>query len=377
MTDDESYRPPDDDEFELSLIGPGYGESIVLHLGDGEWAVIDSCVSNNSRGVAAPLQYLEALGVKPAEQVKLVVATHWHDDHIRGLAEVVRTCGTSRFICSIALRSSEFLTLVEAYGKQDIAESPSGVREFAAILNELNARRAQPEWALAGNILWKRESGVAGGIHALSPSHRQVELALRSIGQYLPAPLTPRVRVPEPRPNDTAVALVVEFPGVSALLGADLEETADPQTGWTAVVASAVRRERRSQVFKVPHHGSENGHNDDVWTELLERWPLAVLSPFVRGRKPLPSDSDAQRLCGLSGRVLLTSPARTPPQYVSSDELARKIIREAVRYIRQTEGPIGQVRIRCRLDEEAWDPTVELFDAAIQLCAADATASTL
>ncbi len=35
---------PEPDEIEVSLIGPGYGESVLVHLGDGEWVVADSCV---------------------------------------------------------------------------------------------------------------------------------------------------------------------------------------------------------------------------------------------------------------------------------------------------------------------------------------------
>lgn len=28
---------PDDGEIEVSLFGPGYGEAIAIHLGDGSW----------------------------------------------------------------------------------------------------------------------------------------------------------------------------------------------------------------------------------------------------------------------------------------------------------------------------------------------------
>ena len=36
--------PPGRREFELTLLGPGYGESIVLHVGDGIWILVDSCL---------------------------------------------------------------------------------------------------------------------------------------------------------------------------------------------------------------------------------------------------------------------------------------------------------------------------------------------
>ena len=57
------------DEIELTLFGPGYGESVVLHIGDG--AVVDSCIDKDGRPSA--LSYLENLD--PAEVVVLVAAT--------------------------------------------------------------------------------------------------------------------------------------------------------------------------------------------------------------------------------------------------------------------------------------------------------------
>ena len=39
--------PPGDEEFELTLFGPGYGESIVMHVGAGEWVIVDSCLDSD------------------------------------------------------------------------------------------------------------------------------------------------------------------------------------------------------------------------------------------------------------------------------------------------------------------------------------------
>lgn len=69
---------------EVSLFGPGYGECVVLHLGHGEWVIIDSCISAAASD-PAPIHYLASIGVDPDLEVGLVVATHWHDDHIRGM----------------------------------------------------------------------------------------------------------------------------------------------------------------------------------------------------------------------------------------------------------------------------------------------------
>ena len=103
---------PGANELELTLLGPGYGESVILHLGNGEWAIIDSCLDSDGRPGA--LRYLDDIGVDPAENVVLIVASHWHDDHIRGLANLLQLCPRARFCCAAALCRKEFLGYVGA-----------------------------------------------------------------------------------------------------------------------------------------------------------------------------------------------------------------------------------------------------------------------
>ena len=89
------------------MLGPGYGEGVLVHAGGGEWLVVDSCLGAD--GEPAALNYLRGLDVDPSTTVKMVVATHWHDDHIRGMARLVAACPSARFCCASALKTDEFL----------------------------------------------------------------------------------------------------------------------------------------------------------------------------------------------------------------------------------------------------------------------------
>ena len=97
--------PPKTDEIEVSIFGPGFGESLVVHLGNNEWLIVDSCRDLGGGGENLPVQYLESMGVDLATAVKLVVLTHWHDDHIRGVGEVLTKCGTAKVAMTSALSS--------------------------------------------------------------------------------------------------------------------------------------------------------------------------------------------------------------------------------------------------------------------------------
>ena len=63
--DEPGLERPSDAEVEVSLIGPGYGECVVIHLGGNRWMVVDSCLDKES-GRPAALIHLEKMGVNPA-----------------------------------------------------------------------------------------------------------------------------------------------------------------------------------------------------------------------------------------------------------------------------------------------------------------------
>lgn len=104
---------PASDEAEISLFGPGLGEAIAIHAGNGDWILVDSCFDND--GDPAALAYLTGLGVD-LSNVRCLIATHWDDDHVGGLARTLEACTRATFACSAALRSGEFLVLAESAG---------------------------------------------------------------------------------------------------------------------------------------------------------------------------------------------------------------------------------------------------------------------
>ena len=67
-------------------------------------------------------------------------------------------------------------------------------------------------------------------------------------------------------------------------------------SGWTAIVGERTRPEGRASVFKVPHHGSVTADAPEVWRQMLEPEPLAVLAPWRRGDKALPTPEDVARI---------------------------------------------------------------------------------
>jgi beta-lactamase superfamily II metal-dependent hydrolase len=366
--------PPKPDELEFSLFGPGVGECVVLHLGHGDWAVVDSCLAA-PQGEPVALEYLRLIGVDPS-RVRLILVTHWHDDHIRGAARLLHACPSAKFACSCALRSKEFLTLVYTNAANRLVEHTSGTREFADILETLVARdrasgpKGPDFWAAEGLPIFSRQAPDELQVVALSPSSQTITDALGGIARLVPAEHFPTpgksIRCfPCLSPNDCSVAILVKTHGLHLLLGADLEKGGDDHRGWRAVLRSSTRPAVESCSFKVAHHGSENADLEDVWEELLLETPIALLSPYARGRKPLPSPEDVARIKSRTPQLYCTCwpPGVKPRRRREVD----KTMGEATRWRQAIRSKPGHLRLRAPIAGPHSLASVDMFDGATKL----------
>ena len=361
------------DEVEVSFIGPGFGECIVVHVGSGRWITIDSCVDSQDTSDRRPVaeRYLRSLGVSLEDQVDLVVATHWHDDHVRGLGRLVDVCKSARFSCANSMVRDEFLTYAEMMGSGSAATEGAKLKEFRHAISMVESRKQAVRFATAGKIIntWAASSlahGETCNVRALSPSDREYQLFLTEIVASRPAPLQPKRSAPKRTPNLVSIVLQVEFESFSILLCADMESHHDPLRGWTAAVQEArTAHSRAAGIVKVAHHGSQNGHHDDVWTHLLLPHPIAVVSPFnkLSDARKLPKETDLQRLKDATHSLYLTASSKWRRDRARDPSVERSLI-EANIEIRDLATPIGMVRCR-RKPRSDWH--TEVFPSALRV----------
>ena len=255
-------------DVELNLFGPGYGECCVLHMGDNRWVVIDSCIDSKSKRPAA-LVYLDGLAVDVAECVELIVVTHWHDDHIRGISQVVAACPKAKICIPGALANQELLASIIIFDERHGLRAGSGVNELINVLELCRKTHRPIKRAFSDTLLLKCNAADISHsrnteIWSLSPSDLQVDEAIKAHRALVPTLNSAKRRAPEREPNHLSVVTIIVLGETAVLLGADLEETGNPGLGWSSIVSSSIRPQKKAIVFKVPHHGSRNGHLESV-----------------------------------------------------------------------------------------------------------------
>ncbi len=353
---------PSNDEIEVSLFGPvrGYGESIALHFGQGHWIIVDSCRSSTKNEPAA-LQYLDAIGVDVASSVLLVVASHWHTDHVDGLATIFSQCEAAELVLSAALQSVELLQIYEAYKKHPSSTNKTGLEELHGLITILHDRspalhhkhRKSPRWAKSRTLLFPPPhiDGLDCKVTAFSSSDTSILKAQEELISLRDDNIQgPKRNIVSRNPNHNVIVLWIAVGKHTILLGSDLEETKDPGTGWSVILDEIYPKLPKANVYKVSHHGAISGEHPDIWNKLVNSNPQSLLTPFINGGTKLPRKEDIKRIKGQTTHCYMTADA--PFKHRKYSRVNKELIRGATRRFHSIDNTIGHVRLRCKLSSE-------------------------
>jgi len=355
-----------DNNIEVLVFGPGYGESILINTGCGEWILADSCINPETRKPAVS-EYLGKRGLSP-DCIKLIIATHWHDDHIRGLCEIVKEADNAEFVLSQAFRQDEFLTLMSYYGNEQTIKSTSGIQELYNIVVFLKSVNKKPKFAVADRILFERKNEKENyycEIRSLSPSDASIMLSNARVAELIPQLKTEKRRLPSITPNHSAVVLWIRINNKIILLGSDLENTKEPDTGWTAILSSNIRLPEKAKVFKIPHHGSYSADHPKVWEKMIDNDPFAVLTPFKNGGIKLPELADIERIYNRAGKSYIT--ATLKEKKAKTEHKIDKLMEDSLTMRKLVHSNFGYVQLQCGISNNFSDWKVNLFDGASEL----------
>ena len=360
---DQTYSHPGLNTFEISVFGSGIGESVVVHLGENRWMVVDSFLNPDSKEPVS-LEYLKRIEVSP-ENIQLIVVSHWHDDHIKGIANVFDQAINAEIVLSSAVQQGELKDLIA--GAQHQPKCESATEEIWEIIRSRADRNRLKKLHLASDNkrIYFRNDTHPFEVWSLSPSSVAVAYALQQIARFLPREgEEPPGRIPGSTPNQASVVIWIKSGNQVAVLGGDLENEKDDAVGWKAIVASQARPKEKATYFKIPHHGSKNAYEKSVWETMLTPNPWTVLTPMRSSRLPTPEGISL--LKQHTNSLWTAAPVQSPPKPKRSRVVERQI-KMTVRKRWVQEGAVGQVRYRADLSDSKTEPEIECFPPAMRL----------
>lgn len=321
----------DQDAMTIYVIGPGYGESQVVVFPSGRCLVVDCCVSG---GQNLTLQLLRTLRVRA---VDLLVVTHPDLDHIRSLR-----------------------TLVDAFRPVEAWRYPFGLlRELVShwcrlnpedrrlrevsdaydVLDELEEHNVASEPTLGTGTLWRCDvSGAevrciaptqSDALHARKQLDRLVEYETTSRRRERPGD-EPTLGLPiqdyllgERRslgdhPNTISMGVSIRWRQRRVLLAGDVENgRANSTSGWKGILEALRQRGlldcvSELDLVKVAHHGSPGAFHPPAWDihRRTDGSTIATITPFDRGRYPLPHPDTLTNVRGYANLLGITADVR-------------------------------------------------------------------
>jgi beta-lactamase superfamily II metal-dependent hydrolase len=346
---------PAPNEIEVIIFGPGYGEAIAIHVGENVWALIDSCIDPYS-GAPAQLTYLNRLGIQPS-QVRTIVASHWHDDHVRGISKLAESFPDSEFIVSSVFDKREARAFLAAYSGKRAANLNRGTKELYTVIENRKVYFVHNR-SIVFDFKLSSKQVIAT---ALSPVQQAVAQSVAHFAKYIPGNDQSINNAAELTPNFESIAIHIDFGDEAILLGSDLEEHS--ALGWSALLSDQWSSQRRiSSVYKVAHHGSESGDAPCLWTNFLSNNPVALMTPFIKGKHRIPTDSDKIRIMGYTTNAHISSVSTKKPN-IDNSQLKR--LNNVCNGLSKKNPGFGAVRIRKPFAGKDW--SIEHFGNALQL----------
>lgn len=347
---------PANDEIEMMVFGPGHGEAIAVHLGDGYWLLVDSCI-DPSNNLPATSNYLDQLGVAP-NKVKAIVASHWHDDHVAGISHLAQKYIQAEFFISASFNSNEAAVFSSAYSGVEAPGLSRGTKELYRVVEQ----REHVYHASHRTIVTEFNSNQKNvRVIAWSPTSSALAKSITNFAQYLPhkAGQYPITHAPEPKQNLEAVVIHINFGGEDAiLLGSDLENN---RVGWGELIDNEwCQGQKQASAYKVAHHGSHTGDNCKIWSTFLQTERIACMTPF--NRSGLPTQADKHRIKLLAIHAYISSGASRKAD-MSRDQIKR--LSDICSDIELVDSGFGGVRLRKKIGGVNWN--VEYFGNAQEL----------
>lgn len=289
---DEILSPPDENQLEITLFGPNYGESLVLHIPTIGWGVIDCCkfkIPGKNSPLNLPLEYLKGILSPKLPKLSFIILTHPHEDHYNGIDELITEYpGGVKRVCWYAGNGIPELKKYIAINRV------AGKDVLPGYVNVLNTIEESPKRGVQLrrlSELTKIAETDLSSLIALSPSAYNEKKYIEKLLKSFPIAGKKVAQLKDNDLNIISVALFLKCGKFQAVFGSDLQNLDGPNGGWNAIVANHDCPELWANVVKVAHHGSSNGYNEGVWKEHCKKnKPIALIAPFNR-KKYLPEKS--------------------------------------------------------------------------------------
>lgn len=360
----EFLTTPKNNEIEVTILGTGYGESIILFIPGVGWGIIDSFSTKIKTNTVVPaLEYLKGILPQQDRRIAFIALTHPHEDHYRGLDRILENfLGVTERVCWYSGNGTnelkQYLAFQKATGGRSLVGYPRVLTSIQnSIKNGAQLRRLSELTEIIPNRRIDIEDYGSTNVSlvSLSPSALNIQKYTEILLGAYPVPGRTLKPIEDREHNLISVAMLLKIGNVQMVFGSDVETYPNTNMGWNAIITNRDFPDLSADLVKVAHHGSENGVNVSAWRKhASNKKPIAILTPFIRGNTILPSEKGTNDLKKYTEKIGITSKIEFETNlydYYSRNTVERGIKRKTRGFkIIKPIDRIGFIRTRMLLD---------------------------
>ncbi|MES0208404.1 hypothetical protein NKJ93_04815 [Mesorhizobium sp. M0028] len=281
----------------ITIIGSSPGESAILMFSDGAIITIDCCKRKNKNFM---VEYFNDQGLDFAK-VSHNVITHFHNDHVAGMDELINACPNSKVVLPDLWRSIEFKHFA-ARLTPDVSTGPGTViTEVLKVFDILEKARHRVDYGAELTCLYPAPhiaSATGERLTVVSPTNFRKTNFLASLAQALGKSDADLRRFGVEDQNDASMSFLIQDGGSLYFLGGDLQNI-HPHCDIDQIHTSHATAGQNYGLVKIPHHGSSTSFSALLRAKVKNNETKVVITPYPQGHKRLPSKETATYLNGV------------------------------------------------------------------------------
>ena len=279
-----------------------------------KYVVIDSFLSPATKNPIA-IEYLNSIGLDSGNIIG-VICSHWDDDHIRGLSDIAASIKGLNVGIPATFSQRELSKLREYLSYVRGAFDHVSINEFTRLMELYDNNMISFNFCLPHRKLFNHLITAEGlndiDVEVLSPSDKAYSQFIDQLVIPKEGDLMQSINFSN---NSISVVSVFNLKGRYCLFGGDLE---NGHGEWNEIINQY--HYPKAEIFKIPHHGSENGYSEKVWEKIVDN-PISIITRFNRGRVFLPEDKQVRIIHNNSSKVFVVG-----GKSVSANESKHKLL---------------------------------------------------
>ena len=287
----------DNSQLKIVFKGGHQGETIIIRTPSGKWGLID-CYSKKADDL---VEYLKENNIN---EIEFLCITHPHTDHYKGIKNLIEKIDIKNVYLYESLKNTILLFRANFAKKYNDIELITSNKELREAIELIHNNPSISLHSLINRTTILNENGLE--IKCIAPSKGFINHLDEASYELLHTSQTTITIEDNSQKkansliNSYSGVIILKYKNIEILFAADAEKS-----NWEEIASYFLTENNNITVYKVSHHGSENGITELLLgNKNINENSFSIIFPFIKNF--LPDNEIIDKLKRLNNHEILT-----------------------------------------------------------------------